>query len=119
MSEPTVDPRSEPTETLPLGQQPTSPGRTTVSPGAAQSRPVPHAGLRYTMLRFAMFVAVGAVLYVIGIRGWLLLILAVLVSGIVSFFTLMRQRDAAAANLEHTVQDWNERHHRPIDSDEE
>ena len=56
-----------------------------------------------------MLVAVGGILYVIGMRGWLLAFAAVLVSGIVSLFLLMKQRNDAAVNLEHTVENWKHR----------
>lgn len=71
--------------------------------------PLPHAGARYALLRFTMLLTVGGVLYLIGVRGWLLIVLAFLLSGVVSYFVLMRQRDAAAANLERTVQGWSAR----------
>ena len=38
-------------------------------------------------------------------RGWLLAFAAVLVSGIASLFLFMKQRNDAAVNLEHTVDD--------------
>jgi Protein of unknown function (DUF4229) len=72
--------------------------------------PVPHAGARYALLRLLMLVAVGGILYVIGMRGWLLAFAAVLVSGLVSLFLLMKQRNDAAVNLEHTVESWKHRH---------
>ena len=51
-----------------------------------------------------MLVAVGGILYVLGMRGWLLAFAAVLVSGIVSLFLLMKQRNDAAVNLERTLE---------------
>jgi len=72
--------------------------------------PVPHAGARYAGLRLLMLVAVGGILYLIGMRGWLLAFAAVLVSGIVSLFLFMKQRNDAAVNLEHTVDSWKHRH---------
>lgn len=119
MTEPTVDPGSEASGTLPLSDQPERPAEGASRQSTSQPSSVPHAGLRYTALRLAMFCVVGGILYVVGVRGWLLAVLAVLVSGIVSFFVLMRQRDAAAANLEHTVHDWSERHHRAAEADED
>ncbi len=71
--------------------------------------PVPHAGTRYALLRLLMLLAVGGILYVIGMRGWLLAFAAVLVSGILSLFLLMKQRNDAAVNLEHTVDTWKHR----------
>jgi len=75
----------------------------------APPEPVPHAGARYALLRLLMLVAVGGVLYVFGMRGWLLAFTAVLVSGIVSLFLLMKQRNDAAVNLERTVDGWKHR----------
>jgi hypothetical protein len=71
--------------------------------------PVPHAGLRYALLRLLMLAAVGGILYVIGMRGWLLAFAAVLLSGLVSLFLLMKQRNDAAVNLERTVDGWKHR----------
>lgn len=71
--------------------------------------PVPHAGARYTALRLLMLLAVGGVLYLIGMRGWLLAFAAVLVSGLASLFLFMKQRNDAAVNLEHAVDSWRNR----------
>ncbi len=79
------------------------------APQAALPDPIPHAGIRYALLRLLMLVAVGGILYVIGLRGWLLAFAAVLVSGIVSLFMFMKQRNDAAVNLEHTVDHWKHR----------
>jgi hypothetical protein len=80
-----------------------------VTAGHDLPEPVPHAGLRYTLLRLLMLAAVGGILYVIGMRGWLLAIAAVLLSGLVSLFLFMKQRNDAAVNLEHTVDSWKHR----------
>lgn len=72
--------------------------------------PIPHAGARYAALRLLMLVAVGGILYIVGMRGWLLAIAAVLISGIVSLFMFMKQRNDAAVNLERTVEGWKHRH---------
>ena len=72
--------------------------------------PIPHAGARYSALRLLMLVAVGAVLHIVGLRGWLLAIAAILISGLVSLFLLMKQRNDAAVNLERTVEGWKHRH---------
>jgi hypothetical protein len=81
------------------------------SPAAGHDlpEPVPHAGLRYALLRLLMLAAVGGILYVVGMRGWLLAFVAVLLSGLVSLFLLMRQRNDAAVNLERTVDTWKHR----------
>ena len=70
---------------------------------AALPEHIPHAGPRYAVLRLVVLVAVGGVLYVIGIRGWDLAFVAVLVSGIISLFLFRKQRNDVAVNLERTV----------------
>jgi hypothetical protein len=49
--------------------------------------------LRYTLLRLALLGLVGGVLYLLGARGYWLLLLAFLVSGGISLFALSRARD--------------------------
>jgi hypothetical protein len=51
----------------------------------------------YTAARFAIFLATAAVLALLGARGLLLLALAVLISGIVSYVLLSGQRDAMSS----------------------
>ena len=53
----------------------------------------------YTLARLALFAATAGVLYIVGARGMLLLALAILISGIVSFVLLSRQRDALSASV--------------------
>ena len=55
--------------------------------------------LTYTSARLLLFVAALALLYLIGARGLLLVALALVVSGIVSFVLLSRQRDAMSSSL--------------------
>jgi hypothetical protein len=82
--------------------------------------PVPHAGVRYAALRLLMLAAVGGILYLVGMRGWLLAFAAVLVSGIVSLFLLIKQRNDAAANLERSLDQWKQRHgHEDDDAGED
>ncbi|RJK96097.1 DUF4229 domain-containing protein [Vallicoccus soli] len=54
------------------------------------------AVLVYTALRAALFAACLGVLYVVGARGVLLLVLAVLLSGALSLPLLSRRRDAVS-----------------------
>lgn len=63
----------------------------------------PHAGLRYATLRLVMLVAVGAVLYLVGMRSWPWLFASVLISAVLSFFVFLRQREAAARSLEASI----------------
>ena len=97
-----------------MSDQPVVPSETAdLSPSADPQPPAvtPHAGVRYAVLRLLMLITVGGVLYLVGLRDWLLLICAFLISGIVSFFVFMRQRDAAAGNIEHQLHDWSEKRH--------
>jgi uncharacterized membrane protein YgaE (UPF0421/DUF939 family) len=55
--------------------------------------------LVYTLARLALFAATAGVLFLAGARGFLLLALAVLISGIVSFVLLSRQRDAVSMSV--------------------
>ena len=88
-------------------------------PGTAgPPAPVPHAGLRYATLRLLTLVVVGALLYLVGMRGWLLAFAAVLVSGLISLFLLMKQRNDAAVNLERTLEQWRARQAREEDEDD-
>ncbi|MHB1596692.1 MAG: DUF4229 domain-containing protein [Streptosporangiaceae bacterium] len=57
------------------------------------------ATLMYTMLRFLLFIVVFVLLYVAGARSFLLLGLAILVSGILSYFLLTGQRTAMSGAI--------------------
>lgn len=52
--------------------------------------------LTYSALRIALIVVVGVALYLVGMRGWLLGVVAILVALLVSYLALSRQREAAA-----------------------
>ena len=65
--------------------------------------------LRYTLLRLLLLLACAAVLWVVGLRGLWLGLVAVLLSGIVSAFALARQRDRASAALDSRLRRINER----------
>lgn len=51
--------------------------------------------LTYTLLRLALFGATLGLLYLVGLRGWLLPIVAVVVALAVSYLTLSKPREAA------------------------
>ena len=57
------------------------------------------AAFTYTSARILLFVAALALLYLVGARGLLLVALALLASGIISFVVLSRQRDAMSSSL--------------------
>ena len=67
--------------------------------------------LRYTAIRLAIFVAVTAVLWLIGIRAnvFFLLALGLVISGFISLFALNRTRDAASASVSGTFGRINRR----------
>jgi hypothetical protein len=53
--------------------------------------------IAYTTARILLFVVVTGLLYLAGARGLLLLGAAVLISGIISYVVLSRQRDAMSS----------------------
>jgi Protein of unknown function (DUF4229) len=55
--------------------------------------------LVYTLARIALFAATAGVLFLVGARGFLLLALAILLSGVISFVLLSRQRDAVSSSV--------------------
>jgi cell division protein FtsW (lipid II flippase) len=57
------------------------------------------AAFAYTSARILLFVAALALLYLAGARGLLLVALALVASGIISFVVLSRQRDAMSSSL--------------------
>jgi hypothetical protein len=65
--------------------------------------------LRYTTLRLLLFVAAAALLYLVGLRGFILLIVALLVSGMVSLVVLSRSRDDVSSAISHRVSEVNRR----------
>jgi Mn2+/Fe2+ NRAMP family transporter len=57
------------------------------------------SALTYTSARILLFVAAVLLLYLVGARGLLLVALALVASGIISFVVLSRQRDAMSSSL--------------------
>src|SRR3569833_2626185 len=55
--------------------------------------------LIYSLSRLALFAATAGVLILVGARGLLLLALAILISGVISFVLLSRQRDAVSSSV--------------------
>lgn len=50
----------------------------------------------FSVLRLGLIVAAGGLLYLVGARGWLLVLLATVVAVPLSYLVLRRQRDGAA-----------------------
>ena len=67
------------------------------------------ATLAYTSMRLLLFIASLLLLYLAGARGFLLLALALVISGIVSFVVLSRQRDAMSGSLVNSVRGFRTR----------
>ena len=65
--------------------------------------------LAYTSARILLFLAALGLLYLIGARGLLLVALALVISGIVSFVVLSRQRDAMSGVLVSRLRGFRER----------
>jgi len=67
------------------------------------------ATLSYTLLRLILFVVVFAALALVGARSFLLLALAILISGAVSYFVLSRQRAAMSTAISRRVTSFRSR----------
>ncbi len=65
-------------------------------PNQVQLAVVRHPLLSYFVARTVLLLAAGLICYVLGARGILLLVLAFLISGLLSFLLLGRQRDGMA-----------------------
>ncbi len=57
------------------------------------------AFIRYSTLRLAVLLVVGAVCYLVGLRGFGLLLVALIGSGVASLFLLDRQREALGESV--------------------
>ena len=68
-----------------------------------------HPTLVYTLSRVLLFVAVFGVLYFLGARDLVLIVLAFLISGAISLVLLSRQRDAMSSSVTGTFRRINER----------
>jgi Mn2+/Fe2+ NRAMP family transporter len=67
------------------------------------------ATFAYTTARILLFVAATGLIYLAGARGLLLLGLALLLSGVVSYVLLSRQRDAMASALNRRLTSFRSR----------
>lgn len=67
------------------------------------------ATFAYTAARIMLFVAAVGVLYLIGARSWLLILLALVVSGVVSLLLLSRQRDAMSGAITSRITSFRQR----------
>lgn len=67
------------------------------------------ATLSYTLLRLVLFVVAFGLLYAAGAHSLLLLALAILISGIASYFLLSSQRIAMSSAISRRVTDFRRR----------
>ena len=67
------------------------------------------ATLAYTAARILLFAVVLGLLYLVGARGLLLVGLALVISGIVSFIVLSRQRDAMSGAIASRIGNFRQR----------
>jgi Mn2+/Fe2+ NRAMP family transporter len=65
--------------------------------------------LAYTGLRLLLFVAALLLVYLLGARGFLLIGLALIISGILSFILLWRQRAAMSGALVNSMRSFRQR----------
>ncbi len=65
--------------------------------------------IAYTTARILLFVVVTGLLYLAGAQGLLLLGLALLISGIISYVLLSRQRDAMSSAITSRLQGFRGR----------
>lgn len=60
--------------------------------------------LAYTSARIVIFIATFGVLYLLGAKSWLGLLLAALISGVISYVLLAKRRDEMSAAVVATAQ---------------
>lgn len=60
--------------------------------------------LWYTLARIGLFLAAAAVLFAFGVRGWIMIVLAFLISGALSLFVLGKLRDAVSVQVSQRVE---------------
>lgn len=71
-----------------------------------------HPFLLYTVARVLVFLAVAGILYLFGARGLMLLLLAVIISGLVSFIVLSSLRDKVSERVAARMDASRERRER-------
>lgn len=67
------------------------------------------ATIRYTLMRLVLFAAVFGLLYLAGARSLLLVGLAIVLSGVLSYFLLMAQRTAMSDAISRRFTGFRER----------
>ena len=83
------------------------PGAAALPPAASFTRS--HPTLVYTVSRILLFLVVFGLLYLVGARDFVLIVLAFFISGAISLVLLSRQRDAMSSSVTGTFSRINER----------
>lgn len=101
--------------------EPVAPPPDDETPGGSQasSGPTGHPLLVYTLARILVFGVVAGLLYLVGARGLLLLLFAVLISGLLSFVLLDRLRDRVSERVSHRLDAARERRERAAAEEDE
>lgn len=73
--------------------------------------------LRYSLLRIALVLAAGGVLYLLGLRSWLLAVLAIAVGAMLGYILLPSQRDKAVESFAGINRKVREREDVPTDDE--
>ena len=114
MSEPTTDPAGPDDVAATPADAPRADSEATdvaAADSAADAAPGfgAHPIVLYTVKRFLLLVVVGAVLYLVGLRGVWLILFAFLVSGFIAMIALRGSREGAAYGITHAVKKVNDR----------
>lgn len=62
-----------------------------------------HPVVLYTLARVALLLVTAGLLYLLGARSWFLVVLALVISGLVSYLVLGSLRDAMSARLDRRI----------------
>jgi len=94
--------------------EPVSPSPEEESGGGSQTSGAAagHPFLVYTLARLLVFAAVAGVLYLVGARGFLLVLIALIISGLLSFVLLDRLRDRVSERVSNRLDAARERRER-------
>jgi hypothetical protein len=73
-----------------------------------------HPAARYTLARFGIFIVTGGFLLLVGVRGLLVPLIALIISGLLSYTLLSKQRDAVSIALNESIARRRARHHERV-----
>lgn len=73
-----------------------------------------HPAARYSLARLGMFIATAGVLWLVGVRGLLVPLIALIISGLLSYVLLSKQRDAVSMAVSGAVDRRRAKHHANV-----